>query len=192
MPMPTQPHRPHTFRRFLQFSQFSCWQPPTAWLRSWRVVLLLAVLPLVLVTACSQSQGRQRGSSQQGGTDGFQRNAAAAEASPEPQEAQGPRTSPPSPVAVVASPSPAPGVLSMPLRSGEYAVTANRDDHSLSVVPIGLAAVALTVPVDGTPLGVATVNAPDRAFVIAAGPTGQVIDVINLDARALLGSLDLG
>src|SRR5581483_4981333 len=35
--------------------------------------------------------------------------------------------------------------------SGEYAVTANQDDHTLSVLPIGAAAVATTVQLDLAP-----------------------------------------
>src|ERR1051326_906837 len=38
--------------------------------------------------------------------------------------------------------------------AGEYAVTANMDDHTLSVVPIGAAAVATTVQLDLAPRAV--------------------------------------
>ena len=52
--------------------------------------------------------------------------------------------------------------------SGEYIVTANRDDHSLSVVPVGLARVAATVPLDLAPRAVAAAPNSDRAFVLDA------------------------
>src|SRR5205823_2896519 len=77
---------------------------------------------LVLLTACSQSRPSTRTNGSQSAQSGSR--GTAADASPIP--------------AVAASPIPAASsssALSVPLRSGEYVVVANRDDHTLSIVP---------------------------------------------------------
>ncbi len=81
--------------------------------------------------------------------------------------------------------------LSRPLQTGEYAITANRDDHSLSIVPIGLASVVATVPVEGAPLGVATARGPDRAFALIDSPTSSGLAVTDIDAMTPLGAVEV-
>src|SRR5919201_745281 len=68
----------------------------------------------------------------------------------------------PAPTVAPGGPSPTPdprqrafGVHAPLPLAGEYAVTANLDDHSLSVVPVGSATVAATVQVDLAPRAVA-------------------------------------
>src|SRR6266542_3577952 len=151
-----------------------------SWLTSRRLLWLQAVaVLLVIVTACSQSRAstRTNGSPSDRGAG----RSDAADASPAP--------------AVVASPIPVASsgsALSTPLRSGEYAVVANRDDHSLSIVPIGQASIAATVPLENAPATVATVAGPDRVFVASADPANQALAVTNLDTMAPLANVDVG
>src|SRR5215213_8085138 len=139
-------------------------------LRSWRIVPLFVALLLAFDSGCTQSQSGAQSSAPTGGAGRFQRGDPAVEASPPPRASDLSRTS------AVASPSPPPGALSLPFSTGEYAITANRDGRSLSVVPIGLA----------------TVNGPDRAFVVSAEPPGQAVAVTNLDTRTPMGTVDVG
>lgn len=168
----------------------------------WRLVLLLALVILVAATACTSTPssrgsgtagtgaggggGAQAGQAGQG--NGFRggggRNGASAEASPQPLPS-------PSPSGSLAS-RPVDGGLSMPFRSGEYALTANRDDRSLSIVPVGVATVTASVPVDGTPLSVWTASAPDRAFVLSAGVNGRTLTVTNIDAMTPAQAVEVG
>ncbi|HTD76589.1 MAG TPA: hypothetical protein VK898_03060, partial [Chloroflexota bacterium] len=76
--------------------------------------------------------------------------------------------------------------------AGEYAVTANLDDHTLSVVPIGAAAVAATVPLDLAPRAVGA--APNSDTVIAAdgSPSAHAVAIASLNASTESGTLDVG
>jgi YVTN family beta-propeller protein len=84
-------------------------------------------------------------------------------------------------------------VLRAPLPlSGEYAVTANLKDRTLSVIPIGLSKVVATVPLDIAPHDVATAPNSDRAFATDASSSGQAIALASLDATKQVGNLDPG
>src|SRR6266540_320995 len=71
--------------------------------------------------------------------------------------------------------------------SGEYAVTANRDDHTLSVVPIGLARAVATVSLDAPPRAVATAPDSDTAVTISETPS---LSLASLNSSTVLGSVD--
>src|SRR5436190_1662585 len=76
--------------------------------------------------------------------------------------------------------------------TGEFAVTANQDDHSLSIIPIGLASVVATVPLDIAPRGVATAPNSDTALAADAAPSSRALAVASLNATKELASLDAG
>src|SRR5260370_2015469 len=66
-------------------------------------------------------------------------------------------TSAPVPAAAAPAPTPDPRLQAFGLHAplplaGEFAVTANLDDHTLPVVPIGAAAVATTLHLDAPPI----------------------------------------
>jgi YVTN family beta-propeller protein len=74
--------------------------------------------------------------------------------------------------------------------SGEYAVTANAGDQTLSVIPIGQPAVATTLPLGQSPSDLAAgPNAP-VAFAVPMG--GSSLLVANLDAPAPVTTLGAG
>ena len=137
-------------------------------------VLHAALLLVVILTACSQNQS---GSTTSGGPRAGGAGGAAAPAAA------------PSPTPVAARPD---APLSLPLKSGEYAVTANRDDRTLAIVPIGLGSVVSTVPLDGTPGSIATVAGPDRAFVASATDAGQALEVTDLDTMSAPTRVEVG
>ncbi|HEY3062510.1 MAG TPA: hypothetical protein VGL99_26350, partial [Chloroflexota bacterium] len=70
---------------------------------------------------------------------------------------------------------------------GEYAVTANRDDRTLSVIPIGLAKAVATVSLDVPPHGVATAPDSDTAVTISETPS---LGLASLNSSTVLGSVD--
>jgi YVTN family beta-propeller protein len=76
--------------------------------------------------------------------------------------------------------------------SGEYVVTANEADRTLSVVPVGLAKVAMTIPLDIVPRGV--VAGPHSARVVAsdASSHSHTLALADLNARAEVSTLDVG
>ncbi len=93
-----------------------------------------------------------------------------------------PPTAPPAP-----TPAPTPTTVAL---SGEYAVTANAGDQTLSVIPIGQPAVATTVPLGQSPSDLAAgPNAP-VAFAVPMG--GSSLLVANLDAQAPVTTLGAG
>jgi hypothetical protein len=71
--------------------------------------------------------------------------------------------------------------------TGEYIVTANADDRSLSVVPVGLASVAATVPLPSAPGAIATAPNSDRVFV--ATPAAQALALASLNAGQVVAAL---
>src|SRR6266516_8167901 len=99
----------------------------------------ITILSIAFLTACSQPAATSTSGANRAGRSSSQGDSA--------------------PYAVVALPSPTAAASvsvddalrpALPL-AGEYAVTANRDDHSLSVVRIGLARLVATVPLDMSP-----------------------------------------
>src|SRR5438105_2180095 len=89
-------------------------------------------------------------------------------AAPAPAPAAAPAASPavpPQPIAVRSL---------LPL-TGEYAVTANLDDHSLSVVAIGAASVATTVQLNLAPGSVAAAPNSDTAVAADGSPDGHAL-----------------
>jgi YVTN family beta-propeller protein len=89
----------------------------------------------------------------------------------------------------VPSPSAAPGLaLGTPL-TGEFAVTANMDDRSLSVVPIGLARALPPFPVDVAPTSVGTWSNTSRAVTADSAHTVSSVDLAKPTAT---GDIDVG
>jgi DNA-binding beta-propeller fold protein YncE len=88
------------------------------------------------------------------------------------------------------SPSPTPTdkfMLTSPFPlTGEYIVTANADNRSLSVVPVGLASVAATVPLPSAPGAIATAPNSDRVFV--ATPAEQALALASLNAGQVVAT----
>jgi hypothetical protein len=74
------------------------------------------------------------------------------------------------------------GVHTMLPLSGEFVVTANQDDHSLSMIPIGAAAVAVTVPLDLAPKAVGTTPNSDVVFANDGVPSTHSLAVVSLNA----------
>src|SRR5438067_2941115 len=149
--------------------------------RARRLLTALVALAVVIATACRQSpaaSNRAAGPAVAPGTG--------------PAEAVG--STPASPVSNTPSQTPAnQGALRSPLPLfGEYAVTANRDDRSLSVIRIGLASVVATVPLEIAPRSVAAQPRSDRAFVAGASAGDRAIAIASLDATSEVASLDLG
>ncbi|HEX8966340.1 MAG TPA: hypothetical protein VF937_00570, partial [Chloroflexota bacterium] len=101
------------------------------------------------------------------------------------------------PVASAPAPTPDPRQAAFGLHSplplaGEFAVTANMDDRTLSVVPIGAAAVATTVQLDIAPRAVGAAPNSDTVLAADGSPTGRGLVVASLDASSESGSIDLG
>jgi WD40 repeat protein len=76
--------------------------------------------------------------------------------------------------------------------SGEFAVTANQDDHSLSVVPIGAAAVAVTVPLDVAPRAVAITPNSDVVFAADGAPASHDVAVVSIDSSTETSTINVG
>jgi len=96
------------------------------------------------------------------------------------------------------APTPAPGQQqaggmhsALPLQ-GEFAVTANQDDHSLSVVPIGAAAVATTVQLDLAPGSVGAAPNSDMVLAADSAPSSSNLAVASLNNSAQNGTIDGG
>ena len=79
----------------------------------------------------------------------------------------------------------------MPL-VGEFAITANLDDHTLSVVPIGAAAVATTVQLDVAPRAVGAFPNSDAVLAADGAPASHTAAVANLNTSSEAGTIDLG
>jgi len=93
-------------------------------------------------------------------------------------------------VAPVSAPAAAGGLRAALPLSGEYAVTANADDRTLAVVPIGLARVVATVPLDIAPSDVA--SAPDSDLAVIAASDSRSVALAALNNNAEVGQLDGG
>jgi YVTN family beta-propeller protein len=135
-----------------------------------------AFVALVLVTAC-----------QAGGLP----NATPLPAPARPAAAASPSARPARAAAsVVPSPSPA-TALSTPL-TGEFGLTANADDHTLSVIPIGVARPEPPVQLDFSPGSVAT--STNTAWAVAAddSPGGHSVARLNLASPQPATDVDVG
>ena len=76
--------------------------------------------------------------------------------------------------------------------AGEFAVTANMDDHSLTVVQIGAAAVATTVQLDLAPRAVGAAPNSDTVFASEGSPSSHQLAVASLNASSESGTIDVG
>jgi hypothetical protein len=70
----------------------------------------------------------------------------------------------------------------LPLQ-GEFVVTANQDDWTLSVVPVGLAKAVATVTLDAAPRSVTTAPGSDTAVTVLDGAA----PVASLNDSSALG-----
>ena len=102
-------------------------------------------------------------------------------------------------VPVPAAPAPTPdprqqafGLHSPLPLSGEFAVTANMDDHTLSVIPIGAASVATTVQLDLAPRSVGVAPNSDTVLAADGSPAAHSAAIASLNSCAASGMLDLG
>jgi len=108
-------------------------------------------------------------------------------------------TAAPTSVPQAAAPAPTPdpkqqafGLHSPLPLSGEYAVTANMDDRTLSVVPIGAAAVATTVQLDLSPSAVGAAPNSDMVLAANSSPSAHDVALASLDASSEAGTIDVG
>jgi YVTN family beta-propeller protein len=106
-----------------------------------------------------------------------------------------PQPTPEPTVAPTAAPVAVPTTGGLATRSplpltGEFAVTANTEDRTLSVVPIGTASVAATVSLDNAPASVAAV--PDSDTAVYAADGAAALGFASLNAGAGLGLTDAG
>jgi DNA-binding beta-propeller fold protein YncE len=106
-------------------------------------------------------------------------------------------TSAPVPVPAAPAPTPDPRQQAFGLHAplplaGEFAVTANLDDHTLSVVPIGAAAVATTVQLDVAPSAVGAFANSDAVLAADGAPASHAIATASLNASSETGTIDLG
>src|SRR5215207_6799481 len=140
------------------------WRPGGGGRSIRRETMILGCAMLFVATACGrapEASGRS----------------AAATTGPSDVSDHGATSAGPGSLASPPSPAPTPTdkfMLSSPFPlTGEYVVTANADDRSLSVVPVGLASVAATVPLPSAPRTIATAPNSDRVFV--ASPAEQAL-----------------
>src|SRR5438034_28700 len=100
----------------------------------------------------------------------------------------------PAPAAPAATPDPRQQAFGLhaplPL-AGEFAITANLDDHTLSVVPIGAAAVATTVQLDVAPRAVGAFPNSDAALAADGSPASHTAAVVSLNASSESGTIGL-
>ncbi|MBV9172193.1 MAG: hypothetical protein JOZ81_19140, partial [Chloroflexi bacterium] len=101
--------------------------------------------------------------------------------------------------AASAVPSPSPAVAATGLAalgatlSGEYAVTANLDDRSLSVIPIGQARAVANVPLDIAPSSsVAAMATSDRVYVSDQASGSHTLAQVSLSSASQTGRVDAG
>ena len=71
----------------------------------------------------------------------------------------------------------------LPLQ-GEFVVTANQDDRTLSVVPVGLAKAVATVTLDAAPRSVTTAPGSDTAVTVL---DGAALGFASLNGSSVLG-----
>src|SRR5215469_14376347 len=76
--------------------------------------------------------------------------------------------------------------------SGEFVVTANMDDHTLSVVPVGAAAVATTVQLDLAPIAVGAAPNSDTVFAADGSRDSHEVAVATLNDSSQSGTIDVG
>src|SRR4051794_19314596 len=79
----------------------------------------------------------------------------------------------------------------LPLQ-GEYAVTANQDDRSLTTVPIGAASVATTVQLDVAPGAIGAAPNSDTVFVGDSAASSHTLAIASLNTSSETGQLDVG
>src|SRR5205807_1261303 len=117
-------------------------------------------------------------------------------ATPPPQPSPTPEaTSVPIPSAPAPTPNPqqqAFGLHSPLPLAGEYAVTANLDDRTLSVVPIGAAAVATTVQLDLAPRAIGAAPNSDTVLAADGSATSHELAVASLNSSSESGTIDVG
>src|ERR1051325_5652732 len=104
-------------------------------------------------------------------------------------------TSIPVPAAPVPTPNPQQQAFGLhaplPL-AGEFAVTANMDDRTLSVVPIGAAAVATTVQLDLPPRSIGAAPNTDTVLAADGSPSAHTVAIATLNNSTEAGAMDLG
>src|ERR1051325_5508102 len=104
-------------------------------------------------------------------------------------------TSIPVPAAPVPTPNPQQQAFGLhaplPL-AGEFAVTANMDDRTLSVVPIGAAAVATTVQLDLAPRAVGAAPNSDTEIAANSAPSSHDVALATLNASSEAATIDVG
>src|SRR5258708_21105054 len=107
-----------------------------------------------------------------------------------PRPAPSPTAEPTAEPTVAPAPTTAPGQqqpggmpANLPLQ-GEYAVTANQDDQTLSVVPIGAATVATTVQLDVAPRSVGTAPNSDTVLAADSAPSSHTLAIATLNGSA--------
>ncbi len=115
---------------------------------------------------------------------GAQRPAAAASPSPAPARAAASAVA-----SAVPSPSPVAGVSLGTALTGEFAITANMDDRTLSVVPIGLAQALPPIQLDIAPQSVASWMNTSR--VVAADGSAGAHTLSNLDLASPQSATDI-
>src|SRR5438132_4531918 len=101
------------------------------------------------------------------------------------------------PVANAPAPTPDPRQQAFGLHSplplaGEYAVTANLDDHTLTVVQIGAAAVATTVQLDLAPRAIGAAPNSDTVLATDGASTSHQLAVASLNASSESGTIEIG
>ncbi len=100
-------------------------------------------------------------------------------------------TLPPAPTAVPGQQQRGGMHANLPLQ-GEFAVVANQDDQTLSVVPIGAATVATTVQLDLAPRAVGAAPNSDTVVAADADPASHMLAVATLNSSAEAGTVDAG
>ena len=154
-------------------------------------IAVMSSLTLALGVACGNGGGQAAGSTPAP-------TARAAQAAPTvettPTTAPAPAVQPtPDAAAAAAAATQQPFGLHSPLPlSGEYAVTANLGDHSLSVVPIGAATVAETVSLDLAPRALGTAPNSDTVVASDGSADGHVLAIASLNAGSESGTIDAG
>src|SRR6266566_1078338 len=136
-------------------------------------VAILSGLILTLGAACSGATNRP-------GTG----PTAAAQPTVQPSPTTEPIAEPTSVPVVAPTPVTTPSAVQQPggLRAllplaGEYAVTANLNDHTLSVVPIGAASVAGTVQLDLAPSTIGAVPNSDTVLAADGSSSGHALAI---------------
>ncbi|HEV7666224.1 MAG TPA: hypothetical protein VGQ62_22005, partial [Chloroflexota bacterium] len=84
------------------------------------------------------------------------------------------------------------GLHTMLPLAGEYAVTANQDDRTLSVVPIGAASVAVTVQLDVAPHSIGAAPNSDLVLATDSAPTTHAVALATLNSSTETGTIDVG